>query len=114
MLYGWTMDYALLMPARRFFAMLRSGRKHHEQRMNKLYYEFSILTSLPNTTPQNATDIREYYSERALTEHEREMRERSRRMLERKVQEENERRAQSYKPRETAESLMSVLARAPH
>lgn len=61
LLYGWTLDFCLKMPARTFFAMLKAGRKLDAQKKYSFMADLSDVSAVPLYLPEYHSKLRDYY-----------------------------------------------------
>jgi hypothetical protein len=61
MLYGWTDDYVLSMPARRFFAMRDAGYRQYNIKTNKFFYEMCDVVAISGCTAEYQKAIKGIY-----------------------------------------------------
>jgi hypothetical protein len=69
LLFGWTDEHALSIPARRFFAMLQSGRKMKSKERLHLLADLTDIASIPIYTPEFSKQLREHYLKSAHPEY---------------------------------------------
>jgi hypothetical protein len=61
MLYRWSVDECLSMPAKRFFAMRRAGHKVRKQFITPILAELVDIARVPNLAPKSVQKMREAY-----------------------------------------------------
>ncbi len=62
MVYGWTVDYCLNMPAKAFFTMRRVGKVVERRRTASLLAELVSIARVPEMTPKGVQELYGFYS----------------------------------------------------
>lgn len=65
LLYHWTAENCLLMPALRFFAVLKAGRKMKGKMDAQHYSELCDIMAIPMCTGEYQKNLKSFYSDRA-------------------------------------------------
>lgn len=66
LIFGWLPDYCLAMPARRFFAMLDSGRRMEMQRKAADHVALCDISSISISDVKYFNEVRTVFKDRAL------------------------------------------------
>ena len=62
--YGWTLEYCLQMPAKKFFVMAKAGREIFDHRMNSFFLEMTDIAPAATGVTAYHKSLREVYSTR--------------------------------------------------
>lgn len=62
MVYGWTVEYCLNMPAKQFFTMKKVGKKIERRRTASLLAELTMIARVPEMTFKGFEELRSFYA----------------------------------------------------
>ena len=61
MIYGWTVEYCLNLPAKTFFSMRKAGHSVRKQFITPILAELVHIAQVPNLKPQSVEKLHQMY-----------------------------------------------------